>query len=275
MKIRNGFVSNSSSSSFVLIGNTPSQDSKQYGKTFTRTSTSASKNSTVHNDYEILHIEDYEGETSYCRSNIMWVSSITGKIRYIMAIYARYYENDPNYFQKVLDARNKIFKLGIKHWYSIVIPIPPLFARYERDWDEENRKILDTKHIETYVNIYTECCYAKDIVKMIEDEDTSLLDRFIFSSNSFCVLGGDEYDETYKLQRKAVEVLNVLRNENPDFSYKMFADYEDHNADDVYRVDKDGTELKWGYDYHWEKDCFEHGEWYDEDGYDEVEIIYD
>ena len=73
MKIRNGFVSNSSSSSFVLIGNTPSQDSKQYGKTFTRTS---SKNSTVHNDYEILHIEDYEGETSYCRSNIMWVSSL-------------------------------------------------------------------------------------------------------------------------------------------------------------------------------------------------------
>ena len=272
MKIRNGFVSNSSSSSFVLIGNTPSQDSKQYGKTFTRTSR---KNSTVHNDYEILHIEDYEGETSYCRSNIMWVSSITGKIRYIMALYARYYENDPNYFQKVLDARSKIFELGIEHWYSIDIPIPPLFARYVCDWDFENHKMIpETKHIETYVNIYTECSYSKDIVKMIEDEDTSLLDRFIFSSNSFCVLGGDEYDETYKLQRKAVEALNVLRNNNPDFSYKLIADWEDHDIGDKW-YDDEGKEHTYEYESHWEKDCFEHEEWDDEDGYDEVEIIYD
>ena len=271
MKIRNGFVSNSSSSSFVLIANTPSQDSKQYGKTFTRTSTSASKNSTVHNDYEILHIEDYEGETSYCRSNIMWVSSITGKIRYIMALYAKYYESDPNYFQKVLDAESKIFKLGIKHWYSMGISIPPLFARYERDWDDKNNKLLNTKHIETYVKIYTECSYSSDIVKMIEDEDTSLLDRFIFSSNSFCVLGGDEYDETYALQRKAVEYLNKRRAESPNFSYTMFADYEDHNKGDKW-IDFNGNEHVWEYDSHWEEDCFEHEDWDDDD---KVDIIYD
>ena len=151
MKVRNGFVSNSSSSSFVLIANTPAQDSTQYGKTFTR---SSRNNSTVHNDYEILHIEDYEGETSYCRSNIMWVSSITGKIRYIIAIYARYYENNPNYFQKVLDARNKIFKLGIKHWYSIDIPIPPLFARHLRDFvsSHHQQKGVARDHLSLFIS---------------------------------------------------------------------------------------------------------------------------
>lgn len=275
MKIRNGFVSNSSSSSFVLIANTPAQDSPKYGATFTRTSRN---NSTVHNDYEILRVEDYEGEISYCRSNIMWVSSIKGKIRYIMALYSRFYENDPDYFKKVLDARDKIHKLGLKHWYSIEIPIVPLFARYESDWDKENHKFLDTKHIETYVNVYTECDYSKQIVDMIEDDDTSLLDRFIFSNDSFCILGGDEYDETYKLQRKAVGYLNKRREEVPDFSYTMFADWEDHDIGDKW-YDDEGKEHTYEYESHWEKDCFEHEDWYDEDdyedGYDEVEIIYD
>lgn len=269
MKFRNGFVSNSSSSSFVLIANTSAQNSLQYGKMFKRTS---NRNSTERPDYEMLYVEPYVGETSYCRGDIMWISSITGKIRYIMALYSRYYENDPSYFEKVLNARNKIFNLGISHWYSIGIPILPLYARYERDWDNENNKLLDTKHIETYVEVFTECEYSKDIVKMIEDEDTSLLDRFIFSPNSFCVLGGDEYDETYALQRKAVEVLNVLRNDNPNFSYTMFADYEDHNKGDKW-VDFNGNEHVWEYDSHWEKECFEHENWDDEE--DWKEIVYD
>lgn len=272
MKIRNGFVSNSSSASFVLIGNTEPTNSAQYGRTFTRISTGASGNSTAHPDYEILHVPHYEDETNFCRSDIMWVSSIEGKIWYIMALYARWYEGDPDYFKKVLDAESKIFKLGISHWYSIGIQIPPLFARYERDWDSENHKFLDTKHIETYVNVYTECDYSKQIVDMIEDEDTSLLDRFIFSNHSFCVLGGDEYDETYSLQREAVDYLNKIRKDNPDFSYVMFADYEDHDKDDAW-VDSQGVEHKWGYDSHWEKDCFTHENWNDDEDWIEAKYI--
>lgn len=261
MKVRNGFVSNSSSSSFVLIANTPAQDSPKYGVTFTRKSRN---NSTTHPDYEMIYIEPYEGITSYCRGDVMWVSSIEGKVRYIMALYAKYYENDPNYFQKVLEAKEKIYRLGITHWYSIVIPISPLYARYEWDWDKENKEFLDTKHIETYVRVFTECIYSKDIVGMIDDEDTSLLDRFIFSNDSFCILGGDEYDETYELQRKAVDYLNKRREEVPDFSYKLIADWQEHDIGDKW-YDSEGKEHIYEYESHWEKECFEHEGWDDED----------
>lgn len=255
MKIRNGFVSNSSSASFILIANTNPQDSKKFGQTFTRTSLN---HSTVHNDYEILQVEPFTEETSYCRRDIKYLNSITDKVKYVLALYALYYESDPDYFKKVLDAKNKIFNLGRKHWYSLGIPIPPLFARYESDWDSENRCFLDTKSIETYVNVFTECEYSDKIVKMVEDDDTTLLDSFLFNSDSFAVLGGDEYDETYELQRKAVEFLNERRKENPDFSYTLFCDWTEHNADDISYVDTDGVEHKYGYDFHWEEDCFIH-----------------
>lgn len=272
MKIRNGFVSNSSSASFVLIGSTLPKDSPNYGRTFTRTSTGASGNSTVHNDYDVINVYGYEGETNLCRSDIMWISTKAGKIWYIIAIYAKWYENDPDYFRKVLDARDKISELARKHWYSLKMTIPSLCGYYEKDWDEEKKKLVKTDKIQTCVNIYTECTYSSKIVEMIEDDDTSLLDRFIFSDHSFCVLGGDEYDETYALQREAVDYLNKIRKDNPDFSYVMFADYEDHDKDDVW-VDSQGVEHKWGYDSHWEKDCFTHENW-DDDEEERVGVRY-
>lgn len=270
MKIRNGFISNSSSSSFVLIANTKPQDSQYYGRTWTHKTTGK-----VNDDYEILHVNAFGEEENYCRGDIIWVRSIVGKIKYLMAMYAYYYQHSKNYFEKVLTLRSKIFNLGIKHWYAIGIPIPPLLARFDYDYDFETRtKKKDTKKIETYINIFTECTYIKDLVKMIEDEDTTRLDSFIFNKDSFAVLGGDEYSETAELSRRAVNYLNEIRKDNPGFSYIRFADYEDHEAGEVFYVDKDGTEHKWDYTSHWEEDCFpsEDGQYY---GYDFDENDYD
>lgn len=257
MKIRNGFVSNSSSSSFVLIANTKPQNSKKYGKTFTRTSSRTNHETVTYDDYETFNVPDFKKEENYCRGNILWLRSIADKIKYVIAMYAYYYQHDKNFFEKILSLRDKIFDLGIKHWYAIGIPIPQLSARWDYDWDDA----LDdwdksTRRVETFVNIYTECDYVRDIVDMVEAEDDSRLDSFLFNEDSFAVLGGDEYSETYALQRKAVEFLNKRRKEVPNFSYTLIADWTEHDADDIDYVDENGVEHKYGYSSHWEEDCF-------------------
>lgn len=272
MKIRNGFVSNSSSSSFVLIANTEPQNSKYYGRTWTHKRTGK-----VNNEYEILYTEDFEKEENYCRGNIVWVKSIPGKIKYIMAMYAYYYQRDKDYFNKILSLRDKIFELGKKHWYIIEISTPPLFARYDYDWDDAlDDWNKNTQRVETYVKIYTECTYVKDIVDMVEGEDTTLLDSFIFNENSFAVLGGDEYSETDELRRRVVAHLNEVRSQDPNFSYIRFADDKDHEEGELCFVDDEGKEHKWEYAYHWEEDCFDSDPEFLEDveidGYPKVEI---
>lgn len=259
MKYRNGFISNSSSCSFVLIANTKPQDSSQYGKTWTHKITGKK-----HNDYEILHIKDFEGETHYCRGDIIWVKSIEEKIRYVMALYAYYYQHSKNYFKKLLSARDKIYKLGIKHWYSMTVPVPPLRAYYTHDYDYKTGKKKGPRKIETYIDVYTECCYVKDIVRMIEDKDTTKLDSFIFNKESFAVLGGDEYVETELLQQRAVNYLNEIRKSNPNFSYIRFADYEDEEVGDLLYTESDGTPVYRDTPLHWEEHCFDY-EWGDVD----------
>ena len=158
MKFRNGFVSNSSSASFILIAKTPVPNSKNYGKTFTRES---SRNKTVHNDWEYIDVEDMSGEVSYCRGDIMRIDSISDKVKYIMALYARWYESDPDYFRKVLTLKSKIFHLGLCHWYYIHIPIVPLYAHW--DWFDNIEPDYETHKIVTSVKVFTECSYSKEI----------------------------------------------------------------------------------------------------------------
>ena len=242
MKFRNGFVSNSSSASFILIAKTSVPNSKKYGQTFTRES---SRNKTVHNDWEYIDVEDIPGEISYCRGDIMRINSIPDKIRYIMALYARWYENDPDYFRKVLTLKSKIFNLGLGHWYYIHMPIVPLYAHWEPfDSTEPN---YETHEIRTYVKVSTECSYSGEIVEMCEDEDTTRLDSFIFNPQSFGILGGDEYEETYRLRAQCVPELT--------YDYERIADDPDYKKGDLWYTTSDGEKVYYNHDSSWEKDC--------------------
>lgn len=242
MKIRNGFVSNSSSSSFILIAKTPVPNSEKYGKTFTRESP---RNKTVHNDWERIEVEDMSGEISYCRGDIMRINSISEKVKYIMALYARWYESDPDYFRKVLTLKSKIFNLGLSHWYYLSIPIVPLYAHW--DWVDDIEPDYNTHKIVQYVNVYTECSYSKKIADMCEDEDTSRLDSFIFNPQSFGILGGDEYEETDRLRAQCVPELT--------YEYERIADDPDYKKGDLWYTTSDGENVYFDHDYSWEKDC--------------------
>lgn len=242
VKIRNGFVSNSSSSSFILIAKTPVPNSKNYGKTFTRES---SRHKTVHNDWEYIDVEDMSGEISYCRGDIMRINSISDKIRYIMALYARWYESDPDYFRKILIFKRKIFDLGISHWYYIHIPTIPLYAHWA--WAEDKNIDYNTHKIETSVKVYTECSYSKQIVDLCEDKDTSRLDSFIFNPQSFGILGGDEYVETYKLRKECLPELT--------YEYEMITDYPNHKKGELAYVDSNGFPVYWEREYDWKEEA--------------------
>lgn len=254
MKVRNGFVSNSSSASFILIAKTPVPNSKNYGKTFTRES---SRNKTVHNDWEYIDVEDMSGEISYCRGDVMRINTIEEKTRYVMSLYAYYYQEDKDYFEKVLTFRDKIVSLGHKRWYDISMSIPPLSARWtwEYDWNKEgdDHRIPDTKHLYTFVNIYTECGYVKDIVDMCEDDDITRLDSFIFNPQSFGILGGDEYNETYKLRKECIPELT--------YNYERISDDpEDHKAGDLWYIDGEGNPHYWDYDFDWKEEALNYKE---------------
>lgn len=255
MKIRNGFVSNSSSASFILIAKTEIPNSKNYGKTFTRKS---SRNKTVHNDWEYINVPYFSGEVSYCRGDVMRIDTIEEKIKYVMALYAYYYQYDKDYFEKVLNFKDRISSLGRKRWYSIYMDIPPLYARWEWDYDWSNKedpRIPGTKRIETGVKVYTECNYVKDLVDMCEDEDTTRLDSFLFNPQSFGILGGDEYGETYELRKKCVPELT--------YDYDMITDYTDHKAGDLNYIDSDGNPHYYDWNYDWKDEALHHNDYED------------
>lgn len=246
MKFRNGFVSNSSSASFILIAKTSVPNSKNFGLTYQR-------GKRIYNDWEYINIPDFAGEINYCRSDIMRIDSISDKIRYIMALYARWYETDPDYFRKVLTFKSKIFNLGLGHWYYIHIPIVPLYAHWE--WFDDTEPDYETHKIETYVEVSTECSYSKKIVDMCEDEDTTRLDSFIFNPQSFGILGGDEYEETYRLRAKCAPELT--------YDYERIADDPSYKKGDLWYINTKGEEVHYDHDYSWVEDCLNKVEMYD------------
>ena len=182
MKIRKGFVSNSSSSSFVVISKEPLSTIKRREEN--------SRNS------KYIFVDT--AGASYSRSDIALCRSLEDKIRHFAVLYAIYYEEDKDYFVKMDRFQSKIEALGEKYGYKITIACPPLSGYVSSSsWDtQEDPKVV------TFIDIPNECNYAEEVARIIENEDTTELESYLFNPHSFCVLGGNEYSETFKLAYK-------------------------------------------------------------------------
>ena len=234
MKIRSGFVSNSSSSSFLLISKEREiPNSKKYGETFENYSGERLP------DYERISI-DATTPVSYCRSDIKLVTSLEDKLTYLTHIYAYWYQNETpveQYFIKMSKFAEKILELGKKRWYLIVIHTPPLYGSLDKYADIDGK--FDNERLETWVAVDTEATYVKEVADMVDDEDTTRLEEFLFNPNSFALLGGDEYEETYRLEREAKKKVVAA-----GFEYERIADYPDREKG--YYPDYPEYEYHWG-----------------------------
>ena len=95
-----------------------------------------------------------------------------------------------------------------------------------------------------YIDINNECEYASDVAEIVENEDTTELESYLFNPHSFCVLGGDEYSETFRLAHKMRKFVD-----KEGYEYRKFGDIiEDHEIGDPYPWDEAGSYTQ---AYHW------------------------
>lgn len=254
MKIRKGFVSNSSSSSFILISESDVPSSREVMRSSLE---DFLERDDVFGDYypfkekigEFLNINylprireerdlkrniyvpvSIPQEVRYCRSDIAKVTSLKDKIVYLYSLYCYYLVLSRSsqsltitqILKKIDSARRKIIKLGRKYGYDIYLESFPVNIYLSRDYDSKKREFSKHKHLELSVNVSTECCYSGEVFRMFEDKDTLELERALFNPQSFCVLGGDEYSETFDLgffSKKDID--------KDPYPYHLIADYSE------------------------------------------------